>query len=249
MPTFDELTLSSAQLFELAASGPVASETTPSSITSDVLALAAELSDELPIILLVENDPCGLYGWCSDGVEEKIRRHGGSIRFGWLVWEWPRVMLTAEFHAVWLDQDGHYHEITPKPHRETHIVFVPDSRFGHDFDFGKRPANKRHRIYSAVDQRADILERIARMKPTQKAYESKRAEKAGLALEEWLAKKLPADPLPQLIDNLIDICAREETERDGAEKLDHALLLGDHKLLELMATKQRLIKQIKIRLG
>ena len=47
---------------------------------------------------------------------------------GWQLWEWPRVLVEAEFHAVWLSPQGRMVEITPKPHGETSILFVPDGR-------------------------------------------------------------------------------------------------------------------------
>lgn len=37
-------------------------------------------------------------------------------------------MVEAEFHAVWVSPEGQYVDITPKPHGEATILFVPDAR-------------------------------------------------------------------------------------------------------------------------
>ena len=37
-------------------------------------------------------------------------------------------MVEAEFHAVWKSPEGKLVEVTPKPHREVRILFVPDPR-------------------------------------------------------------------------------------------------------------------------
>ena|SRR5881394_1030207 len=100
-------------------------ETTPASITSPINSFAQKLGQEPPRYVPVVKDSTGLYGWCSDGVLEKIKHDGGGIRFGWTIWEWPRVLLTGEFHAVWHDPSGELIDITSKPHEEDRIVFVP----------------------------------------------------------------------------------------------------------------------------
>jgi hypothetical protein len=112
-------------------------ETTPAAITSQIQAFAASLCSEKPMRLPVEPDLYGLYGWCSDGVLEKVKNDGGGIVFGWTIWEWPRVLLTAEFHAVWSAPNGELADITPKPHGETDIVFVPDRTYSQSFDFDR----------------------------------------------------------------------------------------------------------------
>lgn len=65
---------------------------------------------------------------CFPNVEAKSAREGGRMLCGWQLWEWPHVMVEAEFHAVWLSPEGEMVDITPKPHGETRILFVPDER-------------------------------------------------------------------------------------------------------------------------
>jgi len=69
---------------------------------------------------------------CFSNVRAKCARDGGRMLCGWQLWEWPRVLVEAEFHAVWLSPRGDMVEITPKPQGETSILFVPDERHGYD---------------------------------------------------------------------------------------------------------------------
>jgi hypothetical protein len=61
-------------------------------------------------------------------VEAEVARDGGRMLCGWQLWEWPHVLVEAEFHVVWLSPEGEMVDITPKPHQETRILFVHDER-------------------------------------------------------------------------------------------------------------------------
>lgn len=65
---------------------------------------------------------------CFPNVEAKIARAGGRMLCGWQLWEWPHVMVEAEFHAVWLSPAGQMVDITPKPGNENTVLFVPNAR-------------------------------------------------------------------------------------------------------------------------
>ncbi len=192
-----------------------ASETTPPKITASHVEFAKTLSPTDLARVAVIADQYGLYGWCSDGVLEKMKHDGGSIVFGWTLWEWPGAMLTGEFHSVWRSPDGDLFDITPKPQGETDIVFVPDLTYPADFDFDKRPRNRRFRLYQPIDPVPVVEQHIARMKPSQLGYENKRAAKAGKSLQEWLLDKQPVDPIPGIIDDLISATARREEALDS----------------------------------
>jgi hypothetical protein len=218
-------------------------ETTPPAITEPIKVFAAKLGSEAPRYVPVANDPLGLYGWCSDGVLEKMKSAGGSIRFGWNIWEWPRVLLTGEFHAVWVDPAGELIDITPKPHGETRIVFVPDPSYPENFDFDKRPLNRRQRLYEPTDPSAEIAEHIARMKPAQLAYEEKRAAKAGVTLEQSLRNKIPADPHAKLVDDFIR--ASDEFDKAMDPNQGTGYVQPTPQLRAALEDKIRLQEQIK----
>jgi hypothetical protein len=205
-----EIRQTAAALFAAHSSEP-ASETTPSTIGPELMAWCRSLGANAPLYVPVQQDPCGLYGFCSIGVAEKIKIDGGAIRFGWVLWEYPRVFLTAEFHAVWVNPNGEPVDITPKPAGETRIVFAADPTYPPDFDFLKRPNNHRTRIYRSADSAAFVRNRVAGFSPSQRAYETGRAAKKGMELEEWVASRSPADLLPDLVDSFL----READERDA----------------------------------
>jgi hypothetical protein len=82
--------------------------------------------------LEVHPEPGAAVNGCFSNVRAKCAREGGRMLCGWQLWEWPRVLLEAEFHAVWLSPQGDMVEITPKAHGETTVLFVPDERRGYD---------------------------------------------------------------------------------------------------------------------
>ena len=102
---------------------------TPSEITKQMLALAAELSpSQVPIYLTVLAEPDAKVNECFPNVEAKIRQDGGEIVYGWELWEWPNVMIEGIFHAVWRLPDGELKEITPKQNGEKTILFLIDPK-------------------------------------------------------------------------------------------------------------------------
>jgi hypothetical protein len=100
--------------------------TTPASINKDVLAFCNEISNKAsPIFVKVtpiegyRDDDC--YG----NVEDYIQKNGGSVQYGWIIWEIPNIFIEAEFHAVWVN-NGEYIDITPKSNNVERILFLPD---------------------------------------------------------------------------------------------------------------------------
>lgn len=182
-------------------------EIVPSMATEAVQSFVAELSTEPAVTIPVwDEDEDGLYGWPADGVRRKISAHGGSIRFGWRLRAWPRVVLVAEFHAVWVDPDGALIDITPSVTEGKTSLFAPDSNYPETFDFDQRPPTRYKVLHIGPDWSAAVATRIAPMKPSQRAYEERRAHKAGKTLEEWVRGKLPVDRLETLIAAYIDAC-------------------------------------------
>ncbi|MGD9276490.1 MAG: SEC-C metal-binding domain-containing protein [Candidatus Pacearchaeota archaeon] len=103
--------------------------TTPKEINGKITEFCKEIdSTTKPIfveLLHVEDYICGE---CYGNVDNHIRKHGGDIQYGWIIWEHPDVLLDAEFHAVWVDDKGEYIDVTPKVDGEKKILFLPDSK-------------------------------------------------------------------------------------------------------------------------
>ena len=170
---FNHLLHESREIFKEATAAGKPEKSTPATITAEVRSFAADIPADAPIYLRVTQDRYGLFGYCSDGVLEKIKNDGGSIVFGWVIWEWPNVFLTAEFHAVWRDQNGSLSDITPKPHGEQEIVFAADPSIPSDFNFDLRPRNKTARSYTLPDQGPDLDRLEAQLCGAKRTYRKK----------------------------------------------------------------------------
>jgi len=219
------------------------SETSPNSITEMIRQFVSTFATDAPDFIPVENDPHGLYGWCSDGVHEKVKADGGKPVFGWTIWEWPCVLLTAEFHCVWQDASGKLIDITPKPKGEQSVLFVPDSAYGPDFDFDKRPLNRRMSIFVGKDKMAQVQATKSQLQGAKLRYEEGRAAKAGLSLEDWLLSKIPDEPLKVAIEEMIVACNEHEAYFDTFGP--YGGFVPDEKLIKLI--KRRISTQDKMK--
>lgn len=232
--TLDEIRTASAKHFGMAkADAKQVSETTPPQLTGEIERFAASLRASTPAFVAVIADKHGLYGWCSDGVRQKVAADGGSIAFGWTIWEWPGVMLTAEFHAVWRNEAGEMLDVTPKPGGEDRILFVPDSSCPQDFDFDERPRNRRVRLGADADRSAELQVIKEGLSVSQRRYEEARALRAGVPLDDWLKKKLRPDALAQAIDELIAICDAFDEHFDSLGASGHVAVDAKFKTLGL----------------
>lgn len=81
-----------------------------------------------PLYLNVEIINGAIKNECYKNVESMIKNRGGSIQHGWQIWETiPDLMAEAEFHAVWVDNNGTLHDVTQKSLSEINqILFLPD---------------------------------------------------------------------------------------------------------------------------
>ncbi|MDE1468482.1 hypothetical protein [Aurantiacibacter sp. D1-12] len=227
MMTFDEIReASKRQLASERAQAGEITETTPPAITDKIVDFAAKLGGPTPAYVPVVDDPFGLYGWCSDGVIEKVRHDGGSIVFGWTIWEWPNVMLTAEFHAVWRDLGGKLQDITPKPAEQSRILFQHDPSYPEDFNFDNRPRNRRTPLYPTVDAHAQVTLRKSNVSVAQLNYEERRAAKAGLSLDDWLLSKVKPDEFSEAVDQRFVSLARERLRLQERVKKSAPKLAG-----------------------
>jgi hypothetical protein len=102
--------------------------TTPARITPAIMKLCHELvPDGQPKYLAVNPVPNADVNDCFPLVESYVRDHGGSVCYGWQIWEWSGIMIEAEFHAVWRSFTGELRDLTPKQVPVTRILFMPDT--------------------------------------------------------------------------------------------------------------------------
>ncbi len=101
--------------------------TTPAAIGDSIKALqkAFNLKEEASWVEVVPRHDSVLDD-CYMDVERQVKECGGALVYGWQVWEWPNVMIEAEFHAIWQTPEGKFIDVTKKRDGETRIVFIPD---------------------------------------------------------------------------------------------------------------------------
>lgn len=171
----------------------------PSPDSPDVRALLTEIGAGEPMPIEHRDDHLAFYRWSADGVQARTAADGGAIRFGWRLLEWPNVLLTAEHIAVWEEPGGALVDITPTPIETPITVFAPSER--------EPTAAAHYRIlHVSPDRTAEIADRVAALKGGQRAYEERRAAKAGQSLTEWIAVKHFTDPLIEAIPAFTAAC-------------------------------------------
>jgi hypothetical protein len=66
-------------------------------------------------------------GECISNVEMQVALRGGSIQYGWLLWQCQEYFLEGEFHAVWKSPEGELVDITPQMSRAKALfIAVPN---------------------------------------------------------------------------------------------------------------------------
>ncbi|MGO3891392.1 MAG: SEC-C domain-containing protein [Paenalcaligenes sp.] len=99
---------------------------TPSKITKQIEKLISKISPgQKALYLQVQPGPEAVAQECFDNVRVKVESAGGSVQYGWLIWEWPHVFLEAEFHAVWQLPEGSLADVTPSKNETDRTLFVP----------------------------------------------------------------------------------------------------------------------------
>jgi hypothetical protein len=102
-------------------------ETTPLAVTARILEFCRGIDPTTaPIYVPVQPEPECIVDDCFFNVADEVALRGGNIQYGWIIWEFPTILLAAEFHAV-LEREGRLLDITPKRDGEERILFLPDS--------------------------------------------------------------------------------------------------------------------------
>jgi len=97
----------------------------PKETNPQVERLLDVLNAEMEIVK-VEADPAGKLNNCYYNVLDKVKRDGGKIHYGWVVWQ-SSYLVEAEHHAVWEDDEENLLDITPRKEHYDTIMFVPDN--------------------------------------------------------------------------------------------------------------------------
>ena len=114
---------------------------TPRTISKQVNRLISKLNLKAPpVYVKVQPESGAIVSQCFPNVERKVLSSGGKMLCGGQIWEWPNVMIEAEFHAIWQSPEGDWVDITPKQDEEQTILFAHTPKRPYD---GKRVDNVR----------------------------------------------------------------------------------------------------------
>jgi hypothetical protein len=103
------------------------SPVTPCELTRALRALCVELApDGVPAYVDVVPASTAVRNECFANVKKQVADSGGSVQFGWALWEMPTLFVEAEFHANWRRPDGGLVDITPKKNDDARTFFLAD---------------------------------------------------------------------------------------------------------------------------
>lgn len=117
---------------------------TPKKIDESVIDFCKFLSpNSVPEWVNVRPEPWCLENNCYDNVQKKVEHFGGKRQLGWRIQvvpdPYPKFMIEAVHHAIWITETGERIDITPQSsHR---IVFVSDD----STPFGKYRIGEKYR--------------------------------------------------------------------------------------------------------
>lgn len=92
------------------------------------------------VLVAVDPQPNSLISYCWYNCVEQTLKKGGTVIFGWLLWEYPDRYF-AQHHAVWMDEDGRFVDPTPNAISATEVLFMPDNRAPFDIEGLRAPAS------------------------------------------------------------------------------------------------------------
>ena len=106
-----------------------------------------------PILTEIQYVEDALPLYCFQNVKNYTQYKGGFIQFGYSIWEYPKLFIEAEHHAVWISLDGEFVDITPSNDGDKFRLFLPDNSAIYDFD---QPKVRRDNIRKALIKDTDI---------------------------------------------------------------------------------------------
>jgi len=107
---------------------------TPIKITKQILTLCNEIDkSQKPYRVPVKPESWVESKECFFNVKTKVEKDRGKIQFGWTIWEYPNILIEAEFHAIWISPKNTPIDITPNPANMQKILFLPDSERVYDY--------------------------------------------------------------------------------------------------------------------
>ncbi|MBU1276843.1 MAG: SEC-C domain-containing protein [Proteobacteria bacterium] len=118
--------------------------TTPTKITSKILELCRSItSDSAPSFVPVKTFQGSKIDECFYNVKDYVLKKGGRPLYGYTIWEWPNVLLEAEFHCIWESEQKELIDVSKKRGNEKKVLFLPDESKHFNFNSRIREPNIR----------------------------------------------------------------------------------------------------------
>jgi hypothetical protein len=179
---------------------------TTAEIDADVWGFRESLGVEPPEFVRVAPIEGATANGCRRAVARAVAEGWGAPTFGAAFWRANRcgegLFLTAAAHAVLRSNAGELVDCVPKQDGGDLICYAVDKRLATDFDFLRRP-NRHYPLPAPADDETQVRVAPACLHGKQLKIAQGLAAKAGLTLEQWIAFRLPADPLAAAIESFL----------------------------------------------
>ena len=134
----------------------------PLEISAKISEFCSTISSSKPLYIPVIPEDYSVAGNCYYNVMKKVSYDGGSMQYGWAIWEWPYIMVEAEFHSIWKNHEGESVDVTPNFFGSSRILFLRDPKKEYKFLDGERHNNIRMAVsqHEAVQSFIDVSHAI-----------------------------------------------------------------------------------------
>jgi|GEM_PF-2193907 len=104
---------------------------TPKEINDAVIDFCKSITqDSIPEYVPLRPESWCIENECYDNVMRRVKHSGGKVQLGWRIQvvpdPWPKFMIEAVHHAIWVSMTGNKIDITPQSHSAKNIVFLSD---------------------------------------------------------------------------------------------------------------------------
>lgn len=143
-------------------------ESTPMRITDAVRKLCKGISGNSPIYIPVIPENGATINECFGNVENVVKRKGGTSVNGWAIWQMANILVEAEAHSVWKNQDGELIDITPHIGGENRILFLPDDKMeyrGENIGNIRMPLTESVLVKEYIELHEELFEILQKYKP------------------------------------------------------------------------------------
>lgn len=146
-------------------------ETTPERITDEIMKLCEKINENQPIYIPVRPEEDALMNECFENVRITVEKKGGKCVNGWCIWKMANILIEAEAHSIWQNENGELIDVTPHDGNESKILFLPDSELVfNDENIGniRMPLTDSKLVKEYIDLHEEMFSILQKYKPHEK---------------------------------------------------------------------------------